>query len=399
MLTATQLERYAQVLIWGLKTARGTRFKKGDIVLIRYHQPAIFLAEVLHRRLLEKGLQPVQRMLPTLAMERDFYMLAKGRQLVFQTPGDKTLFRALNGSIFLNAPQSLTHLKDVAPQKFVKTAVAAKPSRDILRRREAQGDFSWTLGIYPTEALAAQAGISPEAYTRQIVRACFLNRRSPLELWKSLLRQARSLKKWLNSLQIRRLHVESAGIDLEIAVGEQRRWLGVSGRNIPSFEIFVSPDWRGTRGVYFADQPSFRSGNFVEGVRLEFRAGKVVDIESRKGEAFARRQLETDAGARRVGEFSLTDKTFSKIDTFMANTLYDENYGGKNGNCHIALGAAYASSFDGAADALTAAAKTELGFNDSALHWDLVNTEKKRVTAHLPGGRRVTLYENGRFIR
>jgi aminopeptidase len=105
-----------------------------------------------------------------------------------------------------------------------------------------------------------------------------------------------------------------------------------------------------------------------------------------------------DPGACRVGEFSLTDKRFSRINRFMANTLYDENYGGKHGNCHIALGASYSDTYDGDAAELTRERKDQLGFNDSALHWDLVNTEDKRVTAFLHSGERVVIYEGGRFL-
>ncbi len=81
----------------------------------------------------------------------------------------------------------------------------------------------------------------------------------------------------------------------------------------------------------------------------------------------------------------------------MANTLYDENYGGKYGNCHVALGASYSDAYNGNPAELTAALRKKLGFNDSALHWDLVNTERKRVTAQLTSGKKVTIYENGKF--
>ena len=81
----------------------------------------------------------------------------------------------------------------------------------------------------------------------------------------------------------------------------------------------------------------------------------------------------------------------------MANTLFDENYGGRYGNCHVALGSAYANTFNGDPAKLTAAMKKKLGFNDSALHWDFVNTEKKRVVAHLVTGKKITIYENGTF--
>ncbi len=81
----------------------------------------------------------------------------------------------------------------------------------------------------------------------------------------------------------------------------------------------------------------------------------------------------------------------------MANTLFDENFGGSQGNCHVALGASYSDTYAGESARLTKKLKDKLGFNDSALHWDLVNTEKKQVVAHLRNGKHVTVYENGKF--
>ncbi|KPJ78390.1 MAG: peptidase M29 [Deltaproteobacteria bacterium SG8_13] len=398
MLTDKQMQRYADVLLWALKTARRGAFQKNEIVAIHYHRPAIVLAETLFAKLLEMGLHPVQQMLPTPVMETDFYSLANRRQLTFIPPGDRKLHEQLNGRIFLYAPESITHLGGIDPRRIGVTAVARKFLRDILTRREAKGLFGWTLCIYPTEELARQSGLSPKAYCRQVVRSCFLDRRRPLQQWQRVHGEIQAIKQRLGRLSIRRLRIESDHSDLEITPGERRKWLGLSGRNIPSFEVFLSPDWRGTRGVYYADQPSYRSGNSVKEVRLEFKGGRVINARAAEGEKFLRQQLAMDAGAGRVGEFSLTDKRFSKINAFMANTLYDENYGGKFGNCHVALGSSYADSYAGKPAGLTAARKKSLGFNDSALHWDLVNTEKKRVTAHLNGDRSLTLYEDGRFL-
>ena len=81
----------------------------------------------------------------------------------------------------------------------------------------------------------------------------------------------------------------------------------------------------------------------------------------------------------------------------MANTLFDENYGGEYGNCHVALGASYSDTYDGNPQELTKEKKKKLGFNDSALHWDLINTENKRVVAHLASGKKITIYEKGQF--
>ncbi len=135
----------------------------------------------------------------------------------------------------------------------------------------------------------------------------------------------------------------------------------------------------------------------MQGVRLEFQDGKVINSSAKEGETFLRKQLALDQGASYLGEFSLTDKRFSRIDRFMAHTLYDENFGGPNGNSHVALGASYSDTYSSDSAELTADLKKELGFNDSALHWDLVNTEKKTVQACLFNGDKIKIYEDGRF--
>lgn len=399
MFTEKQLQRYAEVMFWGLRTARRKRFRRNDSVLIRFDADALPLAERLHAVLTAAGLNPIIRLNLTAGMQRSFFSLAKPQQLDFIAAGESRLCREIQGSISLAAPSSLTHLADVDARKLARSVKAQGSLRRILEKRESQGDFGWTLGLYPTAVPAAQAGLSIEQYTRQIAAACFLNKAEPVKAWQRVHREARRLKKWLNGLKIDKLRVESARSDLTVRLGEKRRWVGVTGRNIPSFELFVSPDWRGTEGVFFADQPSFRSGNQVAGVRMEFAAGKAVLISADQGEAFVRRQLAVDAGASRLGEFSLTDKRFSRIDRFMANTLYDENFGGRNGNCHIAAGSSYANTYAGEPSELTAGLKSRLGFNASALHWDFVNTERKRVTAFLAGGGCRVIYENGRFTR
>ena len=278
MLTATQLERYADTLLWGLQTARAERYKKGDIIMIRYDRAALPLAEVLYPRLLEKGFNVLQRTTLTEKMEQDFYRLSDANQLVFKVPGDQELFGALNGGIYLRAPSSITHLSSADPGKIGKAAVARKYLSDILDVREAQGLFGWTLCICPTEELARHAGMTLEEYTDQIVKACFLNRTDPVSHWKKIYKEAQAIKKWLNSLKVKFFKIESENIDLEIFPGEFRKWIGISGHNIPSFELFLSPDWRGTSGVYYADQPTYRSGNYAKGIRLEFRNGSAVSV-------------------------------------------------------------------------------------------------------------------------
>ena len=388
---------YADVLLWGLKKARTETFKKGDVVMVQFDFPAVELAEFLHGKLLDMGVHVVMRSGKTTVMEHDFYEKSDEKQLVFRGSWDEELFKNLNGRIFLHGPTSLTHLADIDPQRIGKVAVAMKPFRDIMRKREEQGKLGWTLCVVPTDELARQAKLTLEQYTEQVIKACYLNQPDPVKAWETVYNDAIDIKKWMNNMDVQYYHVASDNIDLKITPGDQRKWIGISGHNIPSFELFISPDWRGTEGTYFANQPSFRSGNYVEGVNLTFHEGVVTEITAEKGESFTEKQLNMDEGAARVGEFSLTDKRFSKIDRFMASTLYDENFGGNSGNCHLAVGASYSDTYDGDPSTLTEETKERLGFNDSALHWDLVNTEPKTVTAHLKSGKSLVVYEDGMF--
>lgn len=397
MLTEKQLKRYADVLIWGLQTAKSRRIARNDIVLVRFDLAAVSLAEILFAKLLKAGAHPLMRLNPTAMMEHDFYTLANSKQLVYIPPGEEDLFKRLNGSISIFAPESMTHLAKIDPKKIARSVLSKKKLRDVLDKREAQKEFSWTLCIFPTAQLAKHAGISQKAYGAQVARACFLNSAAPVIEWQNIFKQAQRIKRWLNRLPVNALQVTSENVDLRISLGQKRRWVGISGRNIPSFEIFVSPDWRGTQGNFYADQPSYRSGNHVRGVHLRFNDGRLVKIAAEKGQSFVRQQLGMDEGAARIGEFSLTDKRFSRINRFMANTLYDENFGGPHGNCHIALGSSYSNTYAGKPVELTRPLKRKLGFNESALHWDFVNTEKKQVTAILKSGREVLIYENGKF--
>lgn len=397
MLTENNLEKYADVLLWGLKTARKVAMKKNEIVLIQYDLAALKLAEILYARLLDLGMRPVQRMISTCNMELSFYQKANPGQLTFIAPGDEELYKSINGRIYLHAPQSLTHLKDIDPARIGKAIVSRKPLKDILDKREELRRYAWTLCIVPTEELARQAKMSLKQYSTQVIKGCYLDCDDPVAQWLQIHKEVTAIKKRLSSLKVKYFHMESANLDLRITPGDERKWVGVSGHNIPSFEIFVSPDWRGTEGIYYANLPSFRSGNYIEDVRITFAKGKAVQIEAKVGEDFVKKQLAMGAGARQVGEFSLTDKRFSRIDRFMAETLFDENFGGKNGNCHIALGSSYSDTYSGDPAKLTPALKKKLGFNDSALHWDLVNTEQKTVTAHLTDGRKTIIYDRGVF--
>lgn len=397
MLNKSQLEKYSDVLIWALKTARSKAFRPYDIILIRYERLALPLAGLIYRKLVQEKFNVILRGLSTPSIEKDFFTYSDIKQRKFIGQWEEKFYDSLSGNIFLSAPESLTHLRDIDPKRLNDAAITRQKLRRITERREEKGRYGWTLCTYPAEEPAARAKLSIGEYSSQIIKACFLNAKDPVSVWKKILMDSVEIKKWLNSLPVKTLHIESKSCDLTIDFGEKRKFIGVSGHNIPSFEIFTSPDWRGTRGKYYANLPSYKSGNYVEEIQLEFDRGNIINASAGKGEKFLREIITMDPGAKRVGEFSLTDRRFSKIDKFMADTLFDENFGGRYGNCHIAIGTSYSDTYSGKHAELTPQMKKKLGLNYSALHWDIVNTENKTVTAKLKTGKNFLLYENGIF--
>ena len=185
-----------------------------------------------------------------------------------------------------------------------------------------------------------------EEYWEQIIHACFLDSEDPLARWREVGERLESTRERLDALADRARARAGRGRRPAGRARGGAPLAGGRGRNIPSFEIFTSPDWRGTEGWIHCDQPLYRYGNLVRGIRLKFADGRVIEASAEENERVLKEMIATE-GADRIGEFSLTDRRFSRITRFMAQTLYDENVGGAFGNTHIALGRAYQDAYDG----------------------------------------------------
>ncbi len=399
MYEPSELENYAEVLLWSLRVSRRVPLKSGDLVLVRFDLAAAPLAEALYARLMDAHLHPLCRMNPTSAMERTLFHEGSYGQVMFQQPGEAELYAALAGVVTILAPDSLDHLADIDPNVVDQVRRAELAERNVLGRRRRSGLVGAVTCLYPTKALAEAAGVGLEEYAALLARACYVNTANPVRQWEDLRDQALDIAAWLDSLRPKALRLESASSDLTVEPGPHRRFAAVDGSNMPGCEIYVAPDCRTTRGVYFSDQPSIVLGRVVAGARLEFQNGVAVRATAQRGEQFLLRRLYSDSGARRLGEFSLVDRRLSRVTRFMAHTLLDENLAGESGSAHIALGASAMGSYAGPHDALTPETEADMGFNASSLHWDLVNTEKKTVTAVLADGSTVSIYENGEFCR
>jgi aminopeptidase len=401
MLNSKQLLNYAKSLIWGLKTARkesGGEFKSGETVLLLFDLLSIKLAEIIQGILIKEGINVILEMSKTTDMDLNFYGLSSNDQLKFLPNWRIQQWESLSGLIKLIAPQSLTHLKDVDPGKIAMVAKSRKKFREILDKKEAHGKFGWTLCVMPTDALAKASDMTLQEYEDEVAKICHLNDEDASIFWGNLYQKSKKIINYLEKLDINHIRIETASgsINLNVGIGPFRKWISTSGHNIPSFEVFTSPDWRKVNGIYYANTLSFKDGNEVRNVQLLFENGKVIEASAEVGNDYLQEQLKIDEGARQLGEISFTAASTSLITRYMGHILYDENVGGENGNCHVAIGASFPDAYRGEED--FEKIKKELGYNDSALHWDLINTEEKIGIAVLELGNEVIFYKEGEFI-
>lgn len=389
------LEKYANVLInFALNSGKG--IKKGEVVLLQVPESAKPLLKELRIAVLKSGGFPITQYLPEGLM-RDYYEYASDEQLkFFPAKYLRGKVDQMDHVVSIIADTDPYELKGIDPKKIMLSGLSSKPYSDWRNEKESKGKLTWTLGLYATSEMAKEANMSLEDYWKQIIKGCYLDQVDPVKRWKETFKQIEELRRKLNKLEIESLHVEAKDTDLTVGLGENRMWLGGSGRNIPSYEIFISPDCRKTEGYISFTEPLFRYGDLITGVRLEFKKGKVIKSSAKKGEKLLKEMIKTK-GADMVGEFSLTDKRFSKIDKFMAETLFDENVGGKYGNTHIALGMAYKDSYPGNQSKVKKGDWIKMGYNDSSVHTDIVSVSNRKVTAKLKSGKEIIIYQNGEF--
>lgn len=389
------LDNYADVLVnYALNNGRGIR--AGEVVFIQAQECSKPLLLVLYRTVLMAKGQPIIQYVPD-EFEKDFFSLADSSQLNF-FPAHFLKGKVKEADHFLTiiAETDKHELEGIDPQKIMQWNSSLKPYLDWRHKKESQHKFSWTLGLYPTKAMADEAGISLKTCWQQVIKACYLNSLSPVKKWQEIQKNMNDLRQKLNKLPVDNFHIESQNTDLIVGVDKNRQWLGGDGCNIPSFEIFVSPDWRRSQGHISFDMPLYRYGNEIRDIYLEFKDGLVTKSTASKGEDFLKKMIATE-NADKIGEFSLTDKRFSKIDKYMAETLYDENFGGKYGNTHIALGASFHESYYKNPAKITDDKWDEMGFNDSVIHTDIIATTNRTVTAHLNDGSSKIIYKDGIF--
>ncbi|MCA9478700.1 MAG: aminopeptidase, partial [Nanoarchaeota archaeon] len=263
------LDKYADVMInFALNGGEGV--KPGEVVLITVPESARPFYDSLYEVAIKAGAHPMMRLIAQ-GNELFFYENATTEQLsFFPLKYYQGLIDQVDHTISVSAPDDLKRLSSVDKKKIFEHHKALQPAHEIHDKKEHEGKLFWTLCMYGTSAMAQEAGLSLKEYWAEIIHACYLDEDDPVAHWKDFKKKADEYKRKLDEMDIEYLDVVSQRTNLRIGLGKNRRWLGARCHNIPSFELFISPDWRETRGNIQFTEPLYRYGNLIENAYVEF---------------------------------------------------------------------------------------------------------------------------------
>lgn len=336
-----RIDRWAHTLVHYCLSIR-----KGDNVSIHATPLAAPLIEAVYREVLRAGANP----LPFVTLEHlDEILLQEANPS--QIEQSYQLLRALapriDARLSILSDGNTKALSNVDPVRAAQRGQVYAQVRAAMAEKE---DFRWALTLYPTVAYAQDAEMSLHDFQEFVFDVCFLNDTDPSARWRAVSVEQQRLVDWL--VGRKQVHILGPGTDLRLSI-EGRVFINSDGkRNFPSGEFFTGPLEQSANGVIQFDVPSSYNGRTIEGVRLVFREGKVIEASARQGQEYLASMLDLDAGARYLGEFAFGNNP--GVVRATKNTLFDEKMGG---TVHLALGNSYPETG---------------GRNISAVHWDMV---------------------------
>jgi aminopeptidase len=339
-----RVENLAKILV-----RYSTGVKKDEAVVIGGASSAEPLLLSIYEEVLRAGGNPIVQMAPEEA-GASFYRLANDDQLDWIPPTSQWVYDHADVVIRVISDDNTRALSNVDPAKQARTQAARKGLSDAMMRRAAEGSLRWSLTAFPTHGLAGEAGMSLTEYEDFYYKACLATDDDPVTAWARTSDETERLTEWIQGKE--EVHITGPGTDVKLNVAG-RTWIPCTGKhNMPDGEFFTGPVEDSVDGEVAFSFPAVYGGREVGGVKFRFEGGRVVDASAQQGESYLLEMLDTDHGARTLGELGIG--TNYGIATGTREILLDEKIGG---TIHMAIGKAYPESG---------------GVNDSAVHWDMV---------------------------
>jgi aminopeptidase len=349
-----------------------TGVKEGDVVAIDGDVGAEPLLLALYEEVLKAGANPIVNVALD-GQSAAYFKNASDAQLDWVSPtADWTIDNA-DVRIGVGAASNTRELSAVPPERQTRRQTATGELMSRAMKRSAAGEYRWCFTLFPTSAYASEAEMSLVEYEDFYYGACLADDGDPLTAWERASGETKRLAEWIEGRE--EVRVTAPGTDITLGIAG-RRFIPCDGRyNMPDGEFFTGPLEDSVNGEVTFHLPAVIGGREVSGVRLRFESGKVVDAGAERGEEYLVELLDTDAGARRLGELGIG--TNYAIDRGTLEVLLDEKIGG---TVHMAVGASYPESG---------------GTNESAVHTDLVCDLRLGGKIEVDG---VLMQEDGKFV-
>lgn len=337
-------ERLARILV-GYSTA----VQEGEVVSIDGESAAAPLLLAVYEEVLKAGANPILNV-SLEGQAASYYKHAGDAQLEWISPVAEWMVDNADVRIAIGASANTRELSAVPPERQTRRQAATGELLARAMERSAKGDYRWCYTLYPTNAYASEAEMSLADYEDFYYGACLADDDDPLTAWQRASDETKRLAEWIEGHE--EVRVTAPGTDIRLGIAD-RKFIPCDGRhNMPDGELFTGPVEDSVEGEVTFHLPAVIGGREVSGVRLRFEAGKVVEASAERGEEFLLELLDTDPGARRLGELGIG--TNYAIDRGTREVLLDEKIGG---TVHMAVGRSYPESG---------------GVNESAVHTDLV---------------------------
>jgi aminopeptidase len=365
-MTDPRLEKLADILVNYCVAVR-----PGDWVRVQADVLALPLVHEVQGLILRAGGHPSLH-LSADALEESFLREASEEQLAWIAPTEAVFNDQIDASIRITATSNTRALTGLDPSKPRLFESARSHLRRDYRQRAAVGKLRWVRTQYPCPAYAQEADMSLREYENFVYAATFADQPDPMACWRDVHNTQQRLVDWLKGKK--QMVARGPNIDMTVSI-DGRTFINSDGRrNMPSGEIFTGPVEDSASGWVKFSYPAIRGGQSVEGVEFEFEQGKLVQARASKNEAYLLSQLDSDPGARYLGEFAVG--TNYGIQRFTKSILYDEKIGG---TLHMAVGAGYPETGS---------------VNQSSVHWDFI-CDMRQDSEILVDGE--LFYKNGQF--
>ncbi|MGH2399181.1 MAG: aminopeptidase [bacterium] len=361
-----RIEKLAKVLVH-----YSLRVKPDDLFRISGPALATPLIAAVYQEGLAAGAHPFVRV-SLEGLEEVYLKGASDDQLRFVSEIQRLETERVTASLGIWGEWNTRELTGVDPRRIAVRREATREVNERFMKRAAANELRWCGTQYPTNAEAQDAEMSLAEYEDFVYGAGLLDRDDPVAAWEQVRKEQDRIVKFLGSRK--KLTVRGPDIDLELSVAG-RTWINAAGEsNFPDGEVFTGPVEDSANGRVRFTFPAIFDGREVDGVELLFENGKVVQARAAKGQEFLHAMLETDSGARYLGEFAFG--TNYNIKRFTRNILFDEKIGG---TLHMALGIGY----------------PETGSkNTSGLHWDMICDLRNGAEVVADGA---VIYRDGQF--